>query len=233
MYGITVRHSYSPSVAIDQRPSVLLNSHFWLCNPNNPTGSIISKTEIHQFAERFGYVVVDQSYEDYTVEPMLTPQEAAASRNILQLHSLTKSYAIPGLRIGYIVAPSNIISHLRKYLRPWSVNSLAIEAGMWLVENNVRVLPDMDVHLAETQRLRERINRIPGFEVTETHASFFLSKVFPGTAAELKYYLATKHHILIRDASNFRGLTPHHFRISTQSPQENDHLISALQDFCR
>ena len=203
----------------------------WLCNPNNPTGSIFSKAEIQEYTDRFDFVIVDQSYEDYTLAPMLTHQEAAASRNILQLHSLTKTYAIPGLRVGYVIAPSEIISRLREYVHPWAINSLAIEAGKWLVGNDVHVLPSLDTYLSETERLRKRLNEIPGIETEETHTSFFLAQVHPQTAATLKDYLATNHAILIRDASNFRGLTPHHFRISTQSPRNNELLVNAILDF--
>lgn len=207
------------------------HSILWLCNPNNPTGSVVSPEKILQYAQQYDYVVVDQSYEDYTQAPMLSAQEAASSRNILQLHSLTKSYAIPGLRIGYIIAHPTIIGKLRQYVGPWAVNSLAIEAGKWLIENDVRVLPDLNTYLAETERLRQRLSQIPGIKTTETQTSFILAQVTPCTAAELKDYLARNHHILIRDASNFRGLTPHHFRISTQSLEENNLLINAIQDF--
>jgi threonine-phosphate decarboxylase len=162
---------------------------------------------------------------------MLTPQDAASSLNILQLHSLTKTFAIPGLRIGYIIAPPQLIRQLRQYVRPWAVNVLAIEAGKWLIENSVQVLPDLNSYLTETERLRQRLNQIPGIKTDETQTSFMLAQVTPHTAAELKDYLAKNRHILIRDASNFRGLTPHHFRISTQSPQENDQLVSAIKDF--
>ena len=162
---------------------------------------------------------------------MLTSQEAVSSDNILQLHSLTKTYAIPGLRIGYIIAPSHLISLLRQYVGPWTVNALAIEAGKWLMENDVRVLPDLNTYLTETERLRQRLNQIPGIKAAETQTNFFLAQVTPSTAVELKDYLARNHHILIRDASNFRGLTPHHFRISTQTSQENDQLVSAVKDF--
>lgn len=209
------------------------NTHsiLWICNPNNPTGSVVSPEKIQQYAQQFDYVVVDQSYEDYTQAPMLTPQDAASSRNILQLHSLTKTYAIPGLRIGYIIAPPQLIRQLRQYVRPWAVNVLAIEAGKWLIENNVHVLPDLNAYLTETERLRQRLNQIPGFKADETQTSFILAQITTHTAAELKDYLAKNQHILIRDASNFRGLTPHHFRISTQSPQENDMLVNAVKDF--
>ena len=201
----------------------------WLCNPNNPTGSIYTPSEISGFVRRFAYVVVDQSYEDLTLAPMMTPLEAAASQNIIQVHSLTKTYAIPGLRIGYVVASPMVIGMLRRYVRPWSVNALAIEAGQWLLNHELKAVPDLPAYLEETQRLRHQINLIPGIEAAPTHTNFILARVATTTAARLKDILARRHHILIRDASNFRGLTPHHFRISAQTPEENTLLLEALR----
>ena len=230
----------------------------WLCNPNNPTGDVYPKAELEDYAQRYGLVVIDQSYEDYTLEPVMSHQEAAASRNIVQLHSLTKTYAVPGLRIGYVIAPQPIITRLRENVRPWAVNALAIEAGIWLVENDICVLQDpkdlkdlkdpkdpkdpkaptlpqshsgLRALLAETRRLREMLNQIPGITAAETQTNFFLVEMASKTAAELKDHLAQKHHILIRDASNFRGLTPRHFRISTQYPDENTCLADAIREF--
>lgn len=201
----------------------------WLCNPNNPTGSIYTPSEISSFARRFAYVVVDQSYEDLTLAPMMTPHEAASSQNIIQVHSLTKTYAIPGLRIGYVVASPMVIGMLRRFVRPWSVNALAIEAGQWLLNHELKAVPDLHAYLEETQRLRHQLNLIPGIEAAPTHTNFILARVATTTAARLKDTLARRHHILIRDASNFRGLTPHHFRISAQTPEENTLLLEALR----
>lgn len=203
----------------------------WLCNPNNPTGNVYSKEELAFFAEKNHMVVIDQSYEDYTLAPMMTHQEAAASKNIAQLHSLTKTYAIPGLRIGYIVAPQHIIAMLRNNIRPWAVNALAVEAGKWLLENRASVVDDLYAYLAETQRLRMMLNQITGITTAETQTNFILSEITSKTAANLKDYLAKTHHILIRDASNFRGLSPRHFRVSTQSPEENNLLVNAIREF--
>ena len=203
----------------------------WLCNPNNPTGDVYTQEELGHFAEPYDWVVIDQSYEDYTLAPMMSHQEAAASKNIVQLHSLTKTHAIPGLRIGYVIAPQPIINMLRENNRPWAVNALAAEAGKWLLENNVSVIQDLHAYLAETQRLRTLLNQIEGITAAETQTNFMLVEMAAKTAVELKDYLARKHHILIRDASNFRGLSPHHFRISTQTPDENDLLVNAIRDF--
>ena len=203
----------------------------WLCNPNNPTGTVSTPQELLHRARRYAYLVVDQSYEDYTLAPMLSHADAAASENIIQLHSLTKTYAVPGLRIGYIVAPPAVVAQLRRRLRPWAVNALAVEAGRWLMEHDTRAVADLPAYLAETARLRARLAALPGVAVGATATSFMLAHVSHATAAELKDYLAVAHHILIRDASNFSGLTAHHFRVSTQTPAANDALVTAITDF--
>ena len=74
----------------------------WLCNPNNPTGSVMSPSEVMALAARHRLLIVDQSYEDYTQAPLLTPAQAVQCDNIIVLHSMTKRYAVPGLRLGYI-----------------------------------------------------------------------------------------------------------------------------------
>ena len=203
----------------------------WLCNPNNPTGDVCKEEELADFALRYDLVVVDQSSEDYTLAPMMTHREAAASGNIVQLHSLTKAYAIPGLRIGYIIAPKHLIGKLRENIRPWAVNALAIEAGKWLLENQETVVGDLHAYLSETQRLRMMLNQIPGISANETQTNFILSEMVSGSATDLKDFLARKHHLLIRDASNFRGLSPRHFRVSTQAPEENDRLVQAIRAY--
>ena len=203
----------------------------WLCNPNNPTGEVCSASFIEELAAKHDWVVIDQSYEDYTLAPMLSPQEAVRMGNVLQLHSMTKQYSVPGLRIGYVVAASRLIATLRQSYRPWSVNALAVGAGKWLVSHHARLIPNLTAYLAETRRLRESLSAIKGIQTFDTHTNFFLCTIEPATAAELKDYLAKEHGILIRDASNFRGLTPHHFRIATQSPEENDALVDAIKEF--
>lgn len=203
----------------------------WLCNPNNPTGEAFPLSFINDLSAQHDLLVVDQSYEDYTLAPMLAPAEAIRIANVLQLHSLTKRYGVPGLRLGYVVGSSRLIAMLRDHYRPWAVNALAMEAGKWLVANRLRLIPDLAAYLQETQRLRHRLNGVEGIAAFDTQTNFFLCTIHPHTAAELKDALARHHGILIRDASNFQGLTPHHFRIAAQSPEENDALVEAIEQY--
>ena len=203
----------------------------WLCNPNNPTGDVMAVEEVLALAERHHLLIVDQSYEDYTMAPLLQPADVVGRDNIILLHSMTKRYAVPGLRLGYITASASIINRLREQYRPWAINALSLEAGKWLVQRGETAISDLESYLAETQRLRALLNEIDGIETVDTQTNFFLCTIQQATAAELKEYLAREHGILIRDASNFTGLSPHHFRIATQSPAENDALVAAILNY--
>ena len=207
----------------------------WLCNPNNPTGEVFSISHIEALASQHALLVLDQSYEDYTLAPMLSAKTAVSMGNVLQLHSMTKQYAIPGLRLGYVVGASPLIRTLRTHFRPWSVNALAIEGAKYLLRHDSPIIPSLTAYLQETQRLRSSLSSLAGIGLPDAtcppSTPFFLCTIHPHTAASLKAYLVKEHGILIRDASNFRGLTPHHFRIATQSPEENDALVDAITQF--
>ena len=203
----------------------------WLCNPNNPTGDVLPTEDVLALAERHCLLIVDQSYEDYTMASLLQPADVVRRDNIILLHSMTKRYAVPGLRLGYVTASAQIISRLREQYRPWAINALSLEAGKWLVAHDAVAIKDLLAYLAETQRLRSMLNEIEGIEAQQTQTNFFLCTIQHSTAAALKEYLAQEHGILIRDASNFTGLTPHHFRIATQSPAENNDLVAAIRNY--
>lgn len=203
----------------------------WLCNPNNPTGDVYDQQVIDRMMAKYDLVVIDQSYENYTNCNILNPRWATVMPNIIQIHSFTKTYGIPGLRLGYITANGILTDQLRRFLRPWSVSALAIEAGKFLLRNNaLQCKPDFN----EAQRLRDKLQQIDGILTQDTQTNFILCQ-FEGTntAAQLKDYLARQHHLLIRDASNFRGLTERHFRIAAQMPAENDALVAAIKEYVR
>lgn len=208
-------------------------SLFWLCNPNNPDGRVIPKEQLlTQIANNPDTIfVIDQSYGFFTEEPLLTPAEAIAAGNVLQLHSMTKRYAMPGLRLGYITGSQALIDRIREVRMPWSVNALAIEAGLFLASHPSTAPIDKQALLKEAQRLRDELNAIPGLSVEPTKTHFMLCHLDTGTAASLKRYLAENHSLLIRDASNFEGLDAGHFRIAAQTREENDMLVKAIKDY--
>ena len=203
----------------------------WLCNPNNPTGQVWQTPSCGGVGG--APLIIDQSYEDYTLQPLMTPAEAIARGNVVLIYSMTKTYAVPGLRIGYMIAAPALAPKLRTLLRPWSVNALAVAAGRWLIGHNGKAVADLGAYLAEAQRLNGLVNEIEGIEALPTATNFMLCRLQNRTAAELKNYLARRHGILIRDASNFAGLDHCYFRIAAQAPKENETLVEALRQFCR
>lgn len=213
---------------------------FWLCNPNNPTGTVASLTQLRELVVRNPEVcfVIDQSYESFTLRPLFSVNEAAALPNVLLLHSMTKRYAIPGLRLGYVTGNEGLLHRLRTNRMPWSVNQLAVEAGRFLLRNAFSgkipfspSMPDLPSYLQETTRLRRSLQSLGALDVWESDTHFMLVCLRFGKASALKEYLAEEHGILIRDASNFQGLDGRFFRIATQSPEENDRLVGAIRSW--
>ena len=206
---------------------------YWICNPDNPTGNVMLKQLLAYVIKkhpRFLHVI-DQSYADYTLQPMLKPKELLDCYNVMILHSLSKKYCIPGLRLGYMTASPIIIERLRDIRQPWTVNTLAIEAGKWLIKNDPKVIPDIKDYIAEAQRLHDELQAIDGIMVMDTKTHYMLVNIDWATSLELKNWLIENHGILIRDASNFHGLDTHCFRVAAQSPEENDALINAIKEF--
>ena len=206
---------------------------YWICNPDNPTGNVMLKTLIAYIIRkhpRFLHVL-DQSYVDYTLQPMLEPREMQDCYNVMFLRSMSKKYCVPGLRLGYIVASPIIIDRLRNIRQPWTVNALAIEAGKYLVEHDPKILPDMKAYTEEAQRLKAGLEAIDGLMVMDTQTHYMLVNIDWATSLELKNWLVEHYGILIRDASNFYGLDDHCFRVAAQKPEENDALLDAIKAF--
>ncbi|MDL2303892.1 pyridoxal phosphate-dependent class II aminotransferase [Bacteroides sp. OttesenSCG-928-D19] len=239
LHGHTVKSVYSTE-AIDEEADIV-----WLCNPNNPTGEVRTVDKLNELIQSHPSVcfVIDQSYEDFTDKPVFSAIHAASMPQVILLHSATKRFAIPGLRLGYITASAALLQRIRMQRMPWSVNAMAIEAGLYFY-NKFRISDIGDLtrdtaddggsagsitHLIqETERLRQAIENLKIAEVWPTDTHFFLMRLRFGKSAALKKYLIEEHGILIRDAANFEGLDDTFVRIATQTREENDFLINAL-----
>ncbi len=206
---------------------------YWICNPNNPSGNVLMKGFMDYLVRRSPRYtfVVDQSYESYTKEPLLLAREMRGVPNLILLHSFSKTYGIPGIRLGYVTGHPSTIQLLRSLRHPWSVSALAIEAGVFLLKRDQPAIADLDAYLKEAERLRRELCQIKGLRVFETKTNYMLCEMDDATAADLKYYLIHEHGILIRDCSNFYGLSKNFFRVATQLPHENDLLVAAIRQF--
>jgi threonine-phosphate decarboxylase len=93
------------------------------------------------------------------------------------------------------------------------------------------MIPDLPAFLAEAQRLRKNLSAIYGLLVMDTNTHYMLVNIDGSSTHDLKQWLIEHYGILIRDASNFRGLDNHCFRVTTRTPEENDLLVEALKEY--
>lgn len=205
----------------------------WLCNPNNPTGTVIEQERLEKVITSYPDTlwIIDASYAPFTREPLFTAHQAATWPNVLMLHSMTKEYAIPGLRLGYITGRAPLLEKLRRQRMPWSVNQVALQAGHYLLSHPEEFEIPLDELLAERQRLAHRLTQLGVVEVWPSDTHILLCLLRMGKAEDLKEYLATEWGILIRNASNFEGLDTSYFRIAVQSPEEDDELINGITEW--
>lgn len=225
------RHKVKPFYSLDALPEDA--ELVWICNPNNPTGEVRNKEDLKALVDSHPdkLFIFDQSYEYFTLKSLLGIKEAASFPNVILLHSMTKQYAIPGLRVGYFTASEGLTDDVRCRRMPWSVNSLAIEAAKYLLEEGDGISADIPQLLAERERLTNLLLATGMLEIWPTDTHYMLIKLRMGKTAALKDFLAVNHGILIRDASNFEGLDERFFRIATQTPEENDKLVKAISEW--
>ncbi|MEM8965857.1 MAG: aminotransferase class I/II-fold pyridoxal phosphate-dependent enzyme [Bacteroidota bacterium] len=205
----------------------------FICNPNNPDGGIFPTQLLIQLIEESPSTVfvIDEAYIEFTDQLESLAPLVKRLKNLIVVRSLTKTFAIPGIRLGYVIASPSIIEQLLSKKMPWSVNALAIHAGLQLFKHYEQWQFDVAELLSETREFIEQLSAIDGLEVLPTYTSYFLVKLHKKTAAELKTYLVKEHGILIRDATNFNRLTGEYIRLSTQSPAANASLIKAFNQW--
>ncbi|MGV8092680.1 MAG: aminotransferase class I/II-fold pyridoxal phosphate-dependent enzyme [Mangrovibacterium sp.] len=219
-------HRTFPDVSLNELDAV------WIGNPNNPDGKLFDiQVLLAQITDNPDTLfIVDEAYAEFTLENNSIAGKACHLPNLAVVCSLTKRYAIPGIRLGYLVSHPARVNEIQQHIMPWRINSLAIEAGMFCLSEKFR--DEFDIHelLKESKRVQAEINKIKGFKAEPSETLFFLVKG-PVKTSYLKQMLARDHKILIRDASNFPGLSGYHFRISIQTPEENDILIRVLKEW--
>ena len=197
----------------------------FICNPNNPTGRYFSRSEFQEILAAAGdcLVTLDEAYLSFVDSPW-SSLEMPGRSNVLVLRSMTKDYAMAGLRLGYGVAAPDIIATLRRVCPPWNVNSPAQRAGIAALRH--------DHYLERCQRKLKRAKRYLESELSAlglpplpSEANFFLVDV--GDAGAFRQSLLQKR-MLVRDCSSF-GL-PHHIRIAPRTLSDCRRLVAAIKE---
>lgn len=203
----------------------------FLCNPNNPTGRLLPAGAILDRLPACGLLVVDESLIDFVDDPegASLVRASARSKGLVVLRSLTKWYAMPGLRVGYAVAHPDLVRLWDRRRDPWSVGAAA-QAGALAALSPATAAYDRATRAwigPARQALHDGLRRIPGLAPWPPGANFILVRG-PGPAAALRERLLRRHGILIRGPEGFEGLGADCFRVAVRAPAENARLLAAL-----
>src|SRR5262245_15108361 len=207
---------------------VILNS------PHNPTGRLYAKADLQMLvdiAEARGVaVLLDEAFIDYVPESSLLPVAAEKSRLIV-LRSLTKFYAIPGLRIGYAVCAAELAAAIRDQLDSWPVSTIALEAGRAALAEREYESESRCINAQAREEFAAGLREI-GLSVFPSAANFLLVKLPVGSGGELARYLESSQ-ILIRRCDSFCGLGDDFIRLAVRSRADNLRLVSLVETWFR
>lgn len=199
----------------------------WLCTPNNPTGVYLEQGEVQPLlsaCERIGgMLVLDEAYVNFTARPWDSVPMLAGGHLVL-LRSMTKDYALAGLRLGYLLSTIETVGALRRAQPPWSVNAAAQVAGL-------AALDHLDFYQDTWSRLRTLTDELyatlleRGFHALPTATNFLLVRTGDGDQTREQLW---RYRILVRSCRSF-GL-PAYIRIGTRLEAENARLLQCLEE---
>jgi threonine-phosphate decarboxylase len=210
----------------------------FLCNPNNPTGQLMRRDGVQAIVRRAQaqgtMAIVDEAFIDFVDKPEVHTirSDVTAHTNLIVIGSLTKFFAIPGLRVGYAVAPAHLAVRLRRAKLPWSVNCLAQVAALASLRDTQYIAATRAYVAREREALVAGLDNLAGphgFGVWPSSANFvFISLARTGpTATEVRRRLAACG-ILVRDCGNFPFLDHYSLRIAVRTRAENERLLREL-----
>ncbi|PIP69488.1 MAG: threonine-phosphate decarboxylase [Nitrospirae bacterium CG22_combo_CG10-13_8_21_14_all_44_11] len=199
----------------------------FLCNPNNPTGRALKKTNVIKIADASRklkcYLIIDEAFIDFVPEESVI-KEVEKNPYLIVLRSLTKFYALSGLRIGYGVFPLNIIETIKNHKEPWTVNTLAQTAGVAVFNDAAFKKKTFRVIKREKDFLEKGFKRLE-ISYIPSEANYYLLRI--NHAKEIISALRNKG-IIVRDCSNFKGLDGAYIRIAVKSREDNMRLLNVI-----
>lgn len=219
-------HGWQPDALVDAVRATPHAALVWLANPANPTGQYLDQAVIEATLAAFsGLLVLDEAYVNFVADPWRSVPLIASGRVAL-VRSLTKDYALAGLRLGYVLAQPALIANLRLVRVPWSVNAIAQIAGRIALESGDFITQSREQLRIDRQTLQNSLNGL-GWECAPTQTHYFTAHIPPqwddarGAKAAL-----LQRGLMVRDCASF-GL-PQHVRIATRQPAQNLEIVAHI-----
>jgi cobyric acid synthase CobQ/L-threonine-O-3-phosphate decarboxylase len=199
--------------------------------PNNPTGKIPDRKELLALIKACpqSIFLFDEAFLDFIED---YPSFCCAGENVVTLNSMTKFYAIPGLRLGFATMPTAFARNLKDILPPWTVNTLAQLVGERAVQDREYQKKSISACRQLRCELTAQLKSLPGLQVFESTVNYLLIKLQSEKTSTLKEH-CEKAGILIRSCHNYNGITApdSFFRVAVKNSSENQRLVECLSSF--
>ena len=210
-----------------------------MCNPNNPTSSAVSATNIECILKKCVqhniFVMVDETYVEFApdIEEITCMPYVEHFKNIMVIRGVSKFYAAPGLRLGYGVTSNMAFIHLLKtHQNPWSLNSIGAYAGEIMLTDDEFIARTRALIDSERERIYKELESIPYLHTFRPVANFFLVKILKEdvTSFDVFDHLIRKG-LMVRDCSSFQNLNGEYFRFCIMNPEDNTRLLDGLKEY--
>lgn len=214
-------------------------SSLLIVNPDNPSGNFIPPKELLTLAQwtknKNIQLIIDESFVDFsdasTNNTLLQDNILEEFTNLIVIKSISKSYGVPGIRLGVIAsADTNLINFIKKDVSIWNINSF----GEYYMQIFGKYESDYKLacqkFIQERERFYQQLTKISYLRIIPSQANYFLCEVYsPYTSRSITELLLNKYNILIKDCSNKKGFNhKNYIRIAVRSKFDNDQLVSAL-----
>ncbi len=202
-----------------------------LCHPNSPTGQACTVDDLMRLArsarKRGLWLIIDESFADYCSDRSVL-RRAVSWPHVVVLRSMTKFYALPGLRVGYAVSAQTTVRRIQRQLPPWSVGTMGQVAALAALNDETHARTSLTFMIQERERFRRKLAALPGCAVMPTYANYCLVELPPAHPARDITERLRRKRVLIRDCSSVPGATSRSIRLAVRTRSENDRLLREL-----
>lgn len=207
------------------KPDVLI-----FCNPNNPTGGYTHKQDFQNIIKALDQkdvaLFIDESFIDFSGLPSY--KDFIEEHSVFILRSMTKYFAVPGMRLGYGIGNKTIIKKMATFKEPWTLNCFALNSVHALIRDEDYMLRTKQWFESEKQWMYENLKRIEHLHVIESHTNFFLCQLLKDSSKTIQERLL-ESQIYIRTCEDFTGLDHRFIRLAVKRREENMKLIQCLE----
>lgn len=205
----------------------------YLSNPANPTGAVIPKDALREAARlcrrHSTTLVIDEAFTDFCEEASL--KKEASRLNVIVLRSMTKFFSMAGLRLGFLFGPRAAVKRFTELRPPWSINTMAIGAGIAALEDRAYIEKTIRWLNNERSYLFNGLKALEAVKPYPSSANYLMARIGKkGMNAPRLRGLLSRRGILIRDLSAFKGLGPEYLRVAVRKRRDNEMLLKVLSE---